>query len=200
MQYSDVEGGLENVHIVSDGDLDWGPGNIDQDPLFDIENGYHILAPSPARDAGDPDFAAAPGQSDIDGQPRVFGSRVDMGADVYNCIDDDGDGIVTICHIPPGNPDNAHTISVSVNALPAHLAHGDSCGPCEGDDGLLFMAGESEACFADVNGDGVVNAADLALLLGSWGPNPEPPAAFDNGGVIDAADLAVLLGSWGSCE
>ncbi len=37
---------------------------------------------------------------------------------------------VTICHIPPGNPANAHTITVSVNALDAHLAHGDTQGPC----------------------------------------------------------------------
>ena len=40
---------------------------------------------------------------------------------------------VLICHIPPGNPENAHTISVSVNAVPAHLAHGDTEGPCPGD-------------------------------------------------------------------
>ena len=39
-------------------------------------------------------------------------------------------GKVTICHVPPGNPDNAHTISVSPNAANAHLAHGDYCGPC----------------------------------------------------------------------
>jgi hypothetical protein len=37
---------------------------------------------------------------------------------------------VTICHIPPGNPDNAHTITVSENAVPAHLAHGDTLGEC----------------------------------------------------------------------
>lgn len=37
---------------------------------------------------------------------------------------------VVICHIPPGNPGNAHTISVSPNAVPAHLAHGDTLGPC----------------------------------------------------------------------
>ena len=40
-------------------------------------------------------------------------------------------GKVTICHVPPGNPDNAHTISVSPNAANAHLGHGDFCGPCE---------------------------------------------------------------------
>jgi hypothetical protein len=39
---------------------------------------------------------------------------------------------VTICHIPPGNPDNAHTIVVGAPAVPAHLAHGDFLGSCEG--------------------------------------------------------------------
>jgi hypothetical protein len=37
---------------------------------------------------------------------------------------------VTLCHFPPGNPDNAHTITVGLPALPAHLAHGDTVGPC----------------------------------------------------------------------
>jgi len=37
---------------------------------------------------------------------------------------------VTICHIPPGNPANAHTITVGAPAVPAHLAHGDTLGPC----------------------------------------------------------------------
>jgi hypothetical protein len=40
-------------------------------------------------------------------------------------------GKVTICHVPPGNPDNAHTVTVSRNALDAHLAHGDYKGPCK---------------------------------------------------------------------
>jgi len=41
---------------------------------------------------------------------------------------------VAICHIPPGNPDNAHTITVSQSALAAHLGHGDYEGECEDDD------------------------------------------------------------------
>ena len=37
---------------------------------------------------------------------------------------------VTICHKPNG-PD-PQTLEVSVNALPAHLAHGDTLSPCNG--------------------------------------------------------------------
>ena len=36
----------------------------------------------------------------------------------------------TICHIPPGNPAAAHTITVGERAVPAHLAHGDTLGAC----------------------------------------------------------------------
>ncbi len=38
---------------------------------------------------------------------------------------------VIVCHIPHGNPSAAHEICISPNALPAHLAHGDYCGPCK---------------------------------------------------------------------
>lgn len=43
-----------------------------------------------------------------------------------------------VCHIPPGNPDNAHTICVGVPAVAAHQDHhGDPVGACDdpGDDG-----------------------------------------------------------------
>jgi len=45
---------------------------------------------------------------------------------------------VTICHIPPGNPENAHSITISVNALDAHLAHGDTIGDCDGSSGNIY--------------------------------------------------------------
>ncbi len=54
-------------------------------------------------------------------------------------------------------------------------------------------------CVGDVDGNGVVDASDLAILLGSWGPNPGHPADFDGDGNVDEADLAVLLGAWGPC-
>ncbi len=39
----------------------------------------------------------------------------------------------TLCHRPPGNPDNARTIVVGTAAVAAHLAHGDSLDACTSD-------------------------------------------------------------------
>ena len=36
-----------------------------------------------------------------------------------------------ICHVPPGSPENEHTIEVGHAAVPAHLRHGDRRGDCE---------------------------------------------------------------------
>jgi len=41
---------------------------------------------------------------------------------------------VTICHLPPGNPDKAHTIIVARAAVETHLNRGDILGPCEEED------------------------------------------------------------------
>ena len=44
---------------------------------------YHLTLESPCIDAGDPDWIFDEGQIDIDGQRRVHGSRIDIGADEY---------------------------------------------------------------------------------------------------------------------
>jgi hypothetical protein len=54
-------------------------------------------------------------------------------------------------------------------------------------------------CAGDLDGDGLVGSADLAAMLGSWGPATESPADLNGDGVVNAADLAALLGSWGPC-
>ena len=42
----------------------------------------------------------------------------------------DGNAQITICHIPPGNPNNPQTITIAQSAWPAHQAHGDYLGSC----------------------------------------------------------------------
>ena len=53
-------------------------------------------------------------------------------------------------------------------------------------------------CPADLNGDGIVDGADLSSLLGAWGGSGGP-ADIDGSGQVDGADLAALLGDWGDC-
>lgn len=55
-------------------------------------------------------------------------------------------------------------------------------------------------CGNDLDGDGTVSSADLAILLGSWGACAGPcPADLNNDSVVGASDLAMLLGAWGPC-
>ena len=49
-----------------------------------------------------------------------------------------GNQKVEVCHVPPGNSGNAHTICIDESAVPAHLAHGCSLGSCD----------EVDDCFA----------------------------------------------------
>lgn len=57
---------------------------------------------------------------------------------------------------------------------------------------------QAQPCVGDINNSGAVDAADLALLLGSWGTGGA--GDLDGSGVINGADLTLLLGAWGSCS
>jgi Subtilase family len=52
---------------------------------------------------------------------------------------------------------------------------------------------------ADLNDDFIVDASDLAVVLGAWGPCTQPVgciADLNHDGAVDATDLAVVLGDW----
>jgi hypothetical protein len=48
---------------------------------------------------------------------------------------------------------------------------------------------------SDIDNDGDVDAADLSVLLSSWGPMTGP-GDINRDGSIDAADLSILLSDW----
>lgn len=70
---------METSHCDIRGGLG-GEGNIDADPMFVLSNDWHITASSPCRNAGT-NLSWMSGALDVDGQPRIFDERVDMGAD-----------------------------------------------------------------------------------------------------------------------
>lgn len=69
--------------------------------------------------------------------------------------------------------------------------------------GAFEFQGDDANCPADLDGNGVVGAGDLAICLGQWGQasgkSGPPLADLDGDGVVGAGDLAMLLGAWGSC-
>ncbi|MHC4159045.1 MAG: right-handed parallel beta-helix repeat-containing protein, partial [Planctomycetota bacterium] len=100
VNYTDVQGGPNDVHIKPGSTLNWGHGNIDNDPCFVepgywdvndtwVDGDYHLLSNSPCIDAGDPNFVPEPNETDLDGNPRVVDGNedsipiVDMGAYEY---------------------------------------------------------------------------------------------------------------------
>ena len=62
---------------------------------------------------------------------------------------------VVLCHVPSGNPDNPHAITVGAPAVDAHLAHGDYLGECDGSDAEEESDGDDDGV-----GDGDANDDD----------------------------------------
>ncbi len=91
--------------------------------------------------------------------------------------------------------------SVAISGTTAIVAArlNDDNGPDSGA-AYLFDAAGAPACPWDFDGDGTTGPADLAVVLGNWGPNAGHPADLDGDGVVGPADLALVLGNWGPCQ
>lgn len=85
LNYCDVQGYVSGVYL---GDI----GNTGINPLFipDPSGAYHLDRMSPCKNIGDPSVTAIPGVKDIDGEPRVHASIIDIGADEINPLVDSG--------------------------------------------------------------------------------------------------------------
>ena len=49
---------------------------------------------------------------------------------------------------------------------------------------------------ADIDRDGRINGADIAVLLGSWGACGDCPADITGDGNVGGDDLSQILGGW----
>jgi subtilisin family serine protease len=92
VSYSDIQGGAEGVYVAGDSTVNWGSGNIDDDPNFVLPGHWdgdeyiwawvvgdcHLLAGSPCIDAGTNNPPGGLPATDLDGYARA--------------IDGDGDG------------------------------------------------------------------------------------------------------------
>jgi len=155
IEYSDVQGGLTTgISYPSGHPPHWDANDINANPMFvrdpnagpdgnwdgvnDDFGDLHLSADSPCIDTGDPNYVPGPNETDIDGQPRIVGCRVDIGADEFIYLGDIE---------PDGDVDFADF------ALFAGHWQDTNCGKCGG---------------ADLTGDGIVDFKDLAELAENW--------------------------------
>jgi hypothetical protein len=97
----------------------------------------------------------------------------------------------TICHVPPGNPANAHTLCIGNAAVPAHLRnHPDSLGPCKSEPPCPPPGGMSGTGGSTGSG-GSPGTGGSVPTTGSGGSDSPPPsngsggaAGSDGGSVI----------------
>jgi formylglycine-generating enzyme required for sulfatase activity len=59
----------------------------------------------------------------------------------------------------------------------------------------------SAQCPGDISGNGMVNGADLGLVLAAWGSDgtDEPGSDINADGLVNGADLAFVIGAFGPC-
>jgi hypothetical protein len=55
-------------------------------------------------------------------------------------------------------------------------------------------------CLEDVNGDFLVNVADVLAVIADWGNTANVPADVNNDGIVDVQDLLAIVAAWGACE
>lgn len=143
--------------------------------------------------------------TDIDGDGDLDAGVAPIDVDIQNCgqgrefalLRNPGNGLLTD---PFTTDQGIHTEAHDFDFIDINR---DGCmdifmGLCTG--WRVFIQ-DTEGCGiapapADFNGDGVVNGADLAVVLSNWGPNAGP-ADLTGDGVVNGSDLAALLASWG---
>lgn len=80
MAYCNIQGGWAGVGNINVAPRFVDADGPDNDPATWEDNDYHLSLRSPCVNAGDP-AGSYTGQVDMDGEDRVMGSRVDIGAD-----------------------------------------------------------------------------------------------------------------------
>jgi hypothetical protein len=67
-------------------------------------------------------------------------------------------------------------------------------------DGVPDICQQPTCVDADLFRNGVINGADLGILLSQWGPAPAGTVSdINRDGQVSGADLGFLLNAWGPC-
>jgi subtilisin family serine protease len=78
--HSDVQSGRLGVRLETGATLNWGAGNIDNDPGFFFRDDYHLKPTSPCIDAGTDSPSGGLADTDFDGETRQLDGNGDQNA------------------------------------------------------------------------------------------------------------------------
>jgi hypothetical protein len=194
IEYSDIEGGLSSIQNDSSESLNYGPNNIELNPVL-IEPGfwdtndtpdmnddtwnegdYHLQWTSPCINLGDPNYLYTHNDRDIDGETRLMCSRIDIGAD----------------EVGPKQADITRDGLINFNDF-IHLA----------DSWLSDSNSSNWQVLCDLHKDDMIDESDLSLLTDDWlwsrqanfGPNL---CDFNYDGTVNFVDFSLLALTWPS--
>ena len=137
--------------------------------------------------------AECTGQLDVSTCDATFDSRLDL-FDASSGCPSSGAASITCGDDDCGDDASVTTLAIAGQAF--YLRVGSPDGSIGTADLQITCTPFADPCPEDLNNDGVVNGADLGLLLGSWGTGGED---INGDGVVNGADLGLLLGAWGPC-
>ncbi len=180
-----------------------------EDGDSDLDGGGTLLT-SPAMDASDPDAVLS--------YSRWYSNTA--GADPMNDImvieisDDDGATWLPLETVGPGGPEVnggwilreflvadipgvTNTDQLRVRFYAADLNAGSVVEAGVDNVRISALFCEETGVPGDLDGDGDVDAGDLATLLAAWGPCDGCPEDLDGDGAVGPGDLATLLANWG---
>ncbi|MHC4316690.1 MAG: right-handed parallel beta-helix repeat-containing protein [Planctomycetota bacterium] len=177
ISYSNVQDGLEGV--VSDGHVNWGPGNIDTDPCFVrlgdwitdeitlIEGDYHLRSEGWRWNTEDRSWTY-----------NYTTSR---------CVDAGNPGSPLLGELMsvPRDPNNVWGVNLRINM------------GAFGGTSQASMPPYDWALLADLNNDGTTNFMDFAYQAQDWLTiAPEQPGDLNRDSVLNTIDLRALVEEW----
>ncbi|MBN2129687.1 MAG: VCBS repeat-containing protein [Sedimentisphaerales bacterium] len=198
ISYSDVEGGQSEILEETGGHVAWDVTSIDLDPRFVDARGadgtpgteddnLHLSAVSPCIEAGDP-AGNYVDQTDIDGEDRVFLSRVDMGADeLHDSTDCNNNGTIDLLELINATSEDCNDNGVidECEAFPATLFQNDTLHADS------VFTGPPDDVYGGIGGQIVVFDFGLGRVLDEAG------ADFNiyelDGGVIEFSSIRVYV-------
>jgi hypothetical protein len=179
ISYSNVEGGLTGIY--NDGEVNWGPGNIDIDPCF-VRLGYwQVGAWFCQLFDGDYHLMSEGWRWDADIGRWTYDDVTSRSIDAGNPGSPLGDELMSV----PSDPNNEWAINLRVNM-------GTYGGTAE-----ASLAPHGWALRCDLNNDGTTNRLDLKALVEDWlRSGSELPGDLSHDDLVNGIDFALLAGEW----